>query len=120
MRRRLLTVASVVNLLLCVATAALWVRSYWWQYSLFHVGHAHQGDQTTPKYPSRTACSGCAMWPDLCSRAVSQTSTVRSPGLICGMLVGTSITCRCEILHFPSIRFGHSGFAETTRVAWAV
>jgi len=45
----LCTVASVLSLLLCAATAALWVRSYWWQYSLFHVGHAHQGRSDDPQ-----------------------------------------------------------------------
>jgi len=30
MRRRLLTIASVVSLLLCAATVMLWVRSSWW------------------------------------------------------------------------------------------
>jgi hypothetical protein len=30
-RRRLFTALSVLSLLLCVATLALWVRSYWWR-----------------------------------------------------------------------------------------
>src|SRR4051812_47716896 len=36
MRRRLFTLAAAVSLLLCLATAALWVRSYWRGYGLQH------------------------------------------------------------------------------------
>jgi hypothetical protein len=31
MKRRLFTIASVLSLVLCVATVAAWVRSYWYQ-----------------------------------------------------------------------------------------
>jgi hypothetical protein len=41
MRRRLFNLAASVSLVLCVVTAALWVRSFWWMDSL-HL------------YPSRT------------------------------------------------------------------
>ena len=35
-RRRVFTVLSVPSLLLCVATVALWVRSYWQRDAIFH------------------------------------------------------------------------------------
>ena len=35
MKRRLVTLAAATSLLLCVATVALWVRSYWASYGLF-------------------------------------------------------------------------------------
>jgi hypothetical protein len=37
MTRRLLTLASLLSLVLCLATAALWVRSYWVGDSISHV-----------------------------------------------------------------------------------
>ena len=34
MLRRLLNIASIVCLVLCVALMGMWVRSYWWMYDL--------------------------------------------------------------------------------------
>ena len=39
MLRRLFTIASVVSLLVFVATVGLWVRSYWQLDTLYYVGH---------------------------------------------------------------------------------
>ena len=43
MRRRLFNIASVMSLVLCVATVALWVRSYWQSYSLYYDSRVHDG-----------------------------------------------------------------------------
>ena len=44
MRRKLFNIASVLSLLLCLATVALWVRSYWQSYNV-HYESAVANDQ---------------------------------------------------------------------------
>ncbi len=41
-RRRLLTFASGVSLLLCVATVVLWVRSYWVADMVMHASYENR------------------------------------------------------------------------------
>jgi hypothetical protein len=40
----MLTVASTISVLLCAATIALWVRTYWREYDMIYVGAVRRGE----------------------------------------------------------------------------
>src|SRR5215469_1794110 len=56
MRRRLFAVASAVSLLLLVSAGLLWVRSYWRQDTVYHVGQ---------NWSTISVCSHCGQLSEL-------------------------------------------------------
>lgn len=61
MRRLLFNSLCAISLLLCIATAGLWVRSYWVADRLRHIGHLSQPDRVYRVFDFASACGTVAL-----------------------------------------------------------